>query len=96
MQKPTWRKVRSKSDVEHNERVTEQLLNDPMADDFAVALDQCGYMIVSRDGAVTWPMVNASPLTPSWTVPVREQELAITRGLAQSYPGGTGRRREVA
>jgi hypothetical protein len=91
-----WRAVRTgtvheSSDRAYNERLAGRLLCSGLGDDLAIALDQVGWRIAPLDGSLDrWPMSEASRLTPSWAVSVREQERAITDGMAALDGSGRG------
>ena len=91
-----WRAVRTgtvheSSDRAYNERLAGRLLCSGLGDDLAIALDQVGWRIAPLDGGLDrWPMSEASRLTPSWAVSVREQERAITDGMAALDGSGRG------
>jgi hypothetical protein len=85
-----WRRVRvgtvhEKADRDHNERLAEAVLTDPVTDCVAVALDLCGWQIAPRDGRPEpWPLHQNSALVPDWCISITAQETAISRAASRS------------
>jgi hypothetical protein len=86
MARVRWRVVRAgfeKQDLAFNESLAERLLAGEAADDFAIALDQCGFKIVPQSPALAsekWPLTCRDVLVPSWCVSVAESDAQARAG----------------
>jgi hypothetical protein len=96
-----WRAVRvgtafEKSDIAYNERMATALLCSSLGDDLAVALDMVGWKITPANGhADRWPMSEPTKFCPTWAISVREQQHAISDGLAGLDGNGRGSNRKA-
>ena len=90
-----WRAVRTgtvheSSDRVYNERLAGRLLCSGLGDD-PQSRSISGWRIAPLDGGLDrWPMSEASRLTPSSAVSVREQGRAIADGMAALDGSGRG------
>jgi len=98
MKRPVWRVVRKgheREDTEHNIRTAIAVLDDPIADHIAIALDVIGCRIVARENE-PWPLNDPRlPLVPRWCVTPKQIEASIRENMAELL-GGPGRHRPAA